>query len=300
MSFRFDAKKVLLTYSQTPHDADGLFEFINGLAAVLWARIALETHEDGGQHMHAAVEFRERFSSRQARVFDYNGSHPNIQYVRSVRATLEYLKKEAFRDYGDVPSSAANRARAQRRSAREVLEETQGASELEYLMACSDANIQWKYAERFRQLINRDLTNTIMEDYIGDVLWEHPILTAQQPDWTKSIVVIGPGGCGKSAWAKRVVNKPALFVTHQDTLRQFDPSFHKSIIFDDMCFTHVPLQAQIHLTDQDNTRQIHARYGNAVIPAHTQKVFTCNVLPFIMDEHGAIQRRIQIIDCYQF
>lgn len=110
-----------------------------------------------------------------------------------------------------------------------------------------------------------------------------------QDDGFKSLLLIGPPGCGKTTWAKKHAKKPALFVSHLDRLKDFDPDFHKSIIFDDTDFKHLPRTAQIHLVDRENPRDIHIRYRVAHIPKGIQKIFTANMKPFIEDP--AIIRR---------
>jgi hypothetical protein len=80
-----------------------------------------------------------------------------------------------------------------------------------------------------------------------------------------------------------------------DDLGNFDIANHTGIVFDDMCFKHLPRTAQIHLVDQDDDRSIHIRYTTAFIPAGTPKVFTSNT-PDIFEVHDeAIDRRIHIV-----
>lgn len=75
-----------------------------------------------------------------------------------------------------------------------------------------------------------------------------------------------------------------------DVLRSFRAGYHKSIIFDDMAFSHLPREAQIHITDTSDEAHIHCRYGYAIIPAGVQKIFTANIYPFLVDP--AIERRL--------
>lgn len=114
------------------------------------------------------------------------------------------------------------------------------------------------------------------------------------PNWDRksSLIIIGKAGVGKTELAKALI-PTALFLTHLDRLKDFNPQTHGGIIFDDMTFLHLPRESQIHLTDFDNPRDIHIRYKTANIPAGTLKIFTSNLSPagvFYADE--AIKRRL--------
>lgn len=114
----------------------------------------------------------------------------------------------------------------------------------------------------------------------------------------KSMVIVGQAGCGKTTVAKHFASKPALFVTHMDILKQFKPNFHKSIIFDDVSFAHLPRETNISIVDTEQPRAIHVRYGVAEIPERVEKWFTCNRYPFVAGATGfdpAIERRIKVL-----
>uniref|UniRef100_A0A8A4XBY0 Replication-associated protein n=1 Tax=Pavo cristatus Genomoviridae sp. TaxID=2814970 RepID=A0A8A4XBY0_9VIRU len=77
MTFRFAAKYGLLTYAQS----DGLDPWkVNDLLSNLGAEciVAKEDHADGGTHLHAFFMFSRKFQSRNPRIFDCDGHHPNI------------------------------------------------------------------------------------------------------------------------------------------------------------------------------------------------------------------------------
>lgn len=284
MSFRYDSNYLFATYAQSgglEHQA--LYDFINGICAVDWARICTEHHADGNLHNHVVCKFSRRFSTRNPRVFDFSGIHPKLEPVKSVPGAIKYCGKEQFTDFGDVPSHGS------KRDASEALGLAGDPDEAKYLHACLEARVPYQYAKRFRELAFSDTTNTIGTDYEANLDWECEQLQQQTLPENSCAVLVGPSGIGKSAWAKRVAPKPCLWVSHLDVLRMYRPSYHKSIIFDDMSFSHMPVPAQIHLTDWTDPRQIHCRYGYASIPAKTVKIFTCNEWPFT--DHQAIDRR---------
>lgn len=92
---------------------------------------------------------------------------------------------------------------------------------------------------------------------------------------SSSIIIWGKAGTGKTEFAKALM-PGALLVSHLDDLRLFEKEKYSGIIFDDMCFTHLPRTSQIHLVDSDNGRSIHCRYQTAWIPRNTKKIFTTN------------------------
>lgn len=80
-----------------------------------------------------------------------------------------------------------------------------------------------------------------------------------------------------------------------DKLRQLTKTKAKDgIIFDDMRFTHLHREAQIHLVDTQDEGQVHARYEMIEIPAGTPKIITTNLLPsqILNWEEEAIRRRV--------
>ncbi|QFR55624.1 replication-associated protein [Agrotis ipsilon-associated genomovirus] len=77
MPFRFQARYGLLTYPQCGDlDPWRIVEMLGDLGAE--CIIGRENHVDGGLHLHAFFMFERKFESRNVRVFDVDGHHPNI------------------------------------------------------------------------------------------------------------------------------------------------------------------------------------------------------------------------------
>lgn len=77
MSIRYQFRYVLLTYAQCG-DLDP-FEVSNHLTSLnAECIIGRELHEDGGTHLHVFADFGKKFRSRNARIFDVLGHHPNV------------------------------------------------------------------------------------------------------------------------------------------------------------------------------------------------------------------------------
>jgi len=113
----------------------------------------------------------------------------------------------------------------------------------------------------------------------------------------KATLLWGPSGSGKTNFALAHFKNP-LFVSHIDALKQLSPD-NDAIVFDDMRFTHWPVESVIHLLDYDFPRDINCRYCCAHIPAKMIKVFTHNTEnPFYKtgeiepEQQAAIERRL--------
>lgn len=278
-----DAVTFFLTYPQSDFDHDTVHNALQLVKPVVWARVARERHEDGNWHIHAIVRFGARVrGSTNARIFDIEGRHPNIQVPRRIKDVLEYCAKDGdYRDYGPIPGAA---------SVYDQLKQAAESGRRSPLDKCAlDNRISKQWADHIWELQAPSKYN-ILEPSGGIECMQ---LQGLQFDGTV-IGIVGPTGCGKTSWATRVAPKPALWVRHMDDLRRFRDGHHASIIFDDMDFGHLPRVAQIHILDWYMPSSIHVRYGTVTIPAKTPKIFTGNSRMFSDDP--AINRRIRIFN----
>jgi hypothetical protein len=117
------------------------------------------------------------------------------------------------------------------------------------------------------------------------------------PKWQHVSIVCGNPGIGKTRWALSHFNEGlgALFCTHIDDVRAFNPKRFGGIVFDDLSFAHLPICTQKYLCDWVDGRTIHCRYSNAWIPAKTKKIFTCNFgqIPLDMND-SAVNTRVHL------
>lgn len=123
---------------------------------------------------------------------------------------------------------------------------------------------------------------------------QHPV-EFDHADWQHSVVVIGNAGIGKTEWALAHFERP-LLVNHVDKLKSYHPDVYDGIVFDDIGFTHWPVEAQIHITDWTQDRDIHCRFFNGVIPKHTKKIFCCNWERFPFTRDDAVMDRLCVIE----
>lgn len=288
-NFRFSATKLFLTYARptTEHQSFTNQELICFLKEKTNSKYIIsckEKHQDGSDHFHALCYFQSRCNFKDPRKFDFNGWHPKWEAPRNIQATINYIKKDGdFLEEGEYVVEVDYTQRA-----------LQFDNKSEWMSFCVNNKITFPYANYFWQNAHPAPTATITDNPTAGTL-NRALSHFTFDEWdTRSCVLVGPTGCGKTVWAKRNAPKPALMVSHLDQLKNFDPNIHKSIIFDDMVFKHYPIQSQIHLVDQYEARAIHCRYMCAIIPEKTPKIFTCNERPF--DLHPAINRRIRLFN----
>lgn len=304
-AFRFAAKRTFLTYSDVCHclTKEALYFAIDERYPIKEYCIGEEIHPStGGRHFHAVFEFQRKLNSFDVTLFDlpceHTQCHPNIQTIKKGQAhfdrCIEYATKEDPLPYTNVQVRLTWGEMAdQASSAEEYLGLVRKHYPRDYAL-----NLQrLEYAAA--KLYPTFDANTI-ENYSPDFPIIYPQeLTTYVPHRLKSIVVIGPAGCGKTTWAKEIAPKPALFVRHLDSLSQLRP-IHRSIIFDDLEFGHLPPSTQKFLTDQENLAEIHVRYKVARISPGIMRIFTANTDPFnaTYEHRSAIDRRCDFINLY--
>lgn len=104
MTFRFQARYALITYSQCGElDPWSVSDHFSALGAE--CIVGREHHVDGGTHLHVYVDFGRKFTCRRADVFDVAGFHPNIE---TSKGTPEKGFDYAVKD-GDVVAGGLER-----------------------------------------------------------------------------------------------------------------------------------------------------------------------------------------------
>lgn len=286
MSFRAQGYQFSLTYPQSNFNINECLEFLKGLRvgskSVVEAIVCSETHADGNLHRHAYVRFNGRVDIRRADKFDFQGRHPNVQRTQNIQAWKNYIRKDGtFVEY--LPETD------------NIFEWARTLSYEEYWERTRRTNVGYGYAGNAYNFVTNERASITMEEDPNPTLNIPLPRELDQFEFQTNLtnIIVGPTGCGKTVMCLRRMMKPLLFVTHVDQLRSFSPTIHRSILFDDMAFNHLPLQAQIHLCDRSLPRSIHRRYGTTLIPPGIQVTITCNERPVNWDP--PINRRINYL-----
>lgn len=293
--FRFNCSSFGLTYPKSKLSIESISTWITnefsdyGLTHWLVTR---ELHKDGTPHFHAAIKLARSFCTRDARAFDISSEHPNVLRTRNYGFWVQYCKKHGdYKEHGQL---------TERRAPANQEEIVSNASQLTKLQFLAWAGLnKVTYADKIWELANNNKSDqiTLKDGQIFGGTIDRALQSINiEAFWEKDkcLVIIGETGIGKTTWAKTVIPKPCLFVSHIDDLKLFNPSIHVSILFDDVNFCHYPITSQIHLVDWYDNRSIHIRYGVARIPANTRKIFTANTNPIDLND-PAIRRRCQVL-----
>lgn len=276
--FRINQKKFHVTY-KTHIDQEQLLDFFRGKRDLSRYSVVWEIGDEGNdyEHTHALVEFSKPFESRDARCFDFQGIHPNIQSVTSEKHwenTWEYHEKAPIKLTRDGVKKTVQLLHEQIQKAETLAD----AAEIAGVTVRSYQDLVIIRKEKKRKAAGAS--------YIE---FSRPL-----EEGFRALVIWGPTGTGKTQYALAHFKQP-LLVSHMDDLKDFDENRNDGIVFDDMSFQHLPRESMIHMLDWDVGRSIHCRHTCAYIPEHTRKIFTTNNdhgCIFPVDDSGAIGRRI--------
>jgi len=266
----------------TPSDNQGLIE-LEGVCR--YACVAKEVGKECGTlHLHVVVVFQ-----NQIRFDTVKGMFPraNIQVIRSLPHAIKYVKKDGdFHEIGKCPRLPGTKEASPLNEVAEAVKK--GATMRDIARDFPVETI--RYSRGIAELVRLTASSTEGDRWYGP--YQQPMIS----DWSRTHVVMGASGVGKSQWAKSHFEPgKVLIVSHMDDLLKFNPQVHDGIIFDDMEFKYLPRTTQIHLTDQDEDRSLHCRYQTAFIPSGTKKIMTANEMPVEIND-PAIARRVHVTD----
>lgn len=322
---RWSGKKFLLTYAQCNEDPEDVFKKLDAKNKIARAVGCIELHEDGEPHIHIAAEFEKKINTTDCRYFDYaygpgyQAYHPNFSTAKTWPACINYCrgkKKETaqlfqwhctFQEALDT-NTAERAARVKPNLFEECAK--MGDDRKLWIQWCFENN-----APQFERIVWTQLHPAPVQALVAGLSREgkgptyDPKLEflALPADFSKPVVLIGPSGCGKTTWATHKLIERfgcGLLCGHSDDLRGLDVNVHRFILFDEIRFNGGtdgkgawPLEKQVAICDTALPRSIHARYGNAVIPAGFPKLFTAaERMPFL--DNYQVRRRIEIINLY--
>lgn len=222
MPYRLQAKHLLLTYSQVDNDAflrtpTSHFEHCTRVLGPLdLYRLGRELHSDGGTHFHAYVSPSHKCSTRNARLFDYAGSHPNVLPIRKTPwKSWDYVGKEydIIHEHGERPGGNRTSEHGRDSAWADALR----APSKEDFLSCIRENAPREYVlyyvaiERFVEAHYAPLpphyeSPSFTADRRPDLLrWLNQSGIGGGDRWggrPRSLILWGPTRTGKTLWAR--------------------------------------------------------------------------------------------------
>lgn len=259
-SFRFDGKYVFLTYPQCDVEPSDLLAFLQSTGTIVDYVIGRERHESEALHLHALIRYDRRVCTRNARNWDYQGHHPNLQRMRGSPADVERIGKYCSKDGDTIVSSPdwymASDSRSKRSAndcwadicASTTKEEfLQKALELQPRDFVLQHNAIVAYSnKRFR--VREDFVSpfSISDFREIDQLAEFWMSYIQRPRRTgrpRSLILIGPSRWGKTAWARSL--GPHAYCHSYYSLEIMRTEGIDYFVIDDVPFERFPSQKAI-------------------------------------------------------
>jgi len=269
-TFRFNARSAFLTYPRSGNITPAeLGQFLLSLKPTKYVHVAREIHQDGGYHLHALVQWVEKFHTRTERAFDFQGRHPNIVSPRDLPATVRYITKDVTDENKDTEqfvqgaldidhkSNTFWEAARDANTYQEVIDNCSAASARDFILN-HDKILQYArsklipasdYAtpDGYRFNIDPRIQTWLDDEFDKEVCFHisaslsyYVILTSFQ-DRPKSLIVIGPSRIGKTVWARSLGEH--IYWGGMTSLDTFNAAA-RYLIMDDIPFEFVPNKKQ--------------------------------------------------------
>ncbi|UDN67454.1 replication-associated protein [robinz virus RP_389] len=245
-NFTFDGQHVFLTYPRSGDlSRERVRAFLLESLGVRRFLVARELHLDGEPHIHAYACWDTRRRFADARVFDVDGHHPNIQKPRSPKAVGEYCSKhdvEALRNFEiselesysrgtgwrellhECPDAATFLARVEEHYPRDLC-----LSLGKLLEFC-----EWRFGNKRREYSGRRRDEFLEPDELRE--WARMSLE-EGGERPLSLLLCGASRLGKTQWARSL--GPHMYMCGQFNLDDWDETA-KYIVLDDFNIKFFP------------------------------------------------------------
>lgn len=265
--FRFNAQTVFLTFPQSDFNLQELHDDIHSRYPIRSAVFAREKHQDGEWHVHAAIKFCRKINVRSARVFDFNGRHPNFRSCRSFPAACRYCRKEATGQ--DLLEVGVDDTGERRRTPNSVYAEAISSpsfDEARDIVREGAPRDFILYGDRIDSRL-RSLYAPTVAPYVPEFPresfvnvperaneWANQYLAGEFQGRPKSLLLVGPSRLGKTEWARSL--GAHIYCSGYYTLEAFEAGGNY-VVMDDIPWKNFPnpkgilgCQKTITLTDK--------------------------------------------------
>lgn len=241
-AFRLSGKTYLLTYSQVDDGTCTAFlqpttSHFDHVASTFGTpnvyRLGREQHQDGGTHFHVFLSFGKRIQSRNERIFDFGGSHPNIKAIpRTPEKAFDYAGKDGdiLHEHGERPgkpgalSSGRDSVWADALSSEhkeDFLTTLRDRAPRDYVLYFDAIE---RFADRHYATAPPDYHSpshtAVLPDAIHDWLQQSRIGDGGGNGRMKSLILWGPTRTGKTVWSRSLGMLGHVFTTEPRAIRR--------------------------------------------------------------------------------
>jgi Geminivirus Rep catalytic domain. len=185
MSFRVQSKEFSLTFPKCPVPKEDLLNHLKQERNCIYICVAKELHEDGEPHLHAHIVYAKRKDIKNAKYFDIQGYHCNIQATESSEAWNKYVKEDGdFIEHGE------------REISFNLYEQARTGNHDEFFESARTNKICFQYAMEAWRTANQ-VDTTINEGDIIDGTFNQLLNWYKCDEPFKTNVIVGETGTGK-------------------------------------------------------------------------------------------------------
>lgn len=264
-SFRLSARNVFLTFPRTSIKFDDYNRYLAENTQLQGYKLCSERHDDGGLHLHALLCYKDKLHTRNARYWDWNGEHPNVQSVKNKEDVIRYIEKEPVELAGNLNV---------KRTWGEILceaETFEGFMEAVKSGYPRDFVLHYNKIETFGEIYFNKKVCDYIPEYTVFVIppdLESFMLTFNQGERPRSLFLEGPSRSGKTEWARSL--GPHCYMAGAFNLNLWNNNA-EYIVLDDIQFEYIPAkkmlfgaQKEFTLTDKYKGKRL-VKWGKACI-----------------------------------
>ena len=333
-SFRLNAKKLFLTYSQIgdmPIELaiQQIISKLNSFNVVEYL-ITREEHSEGlslsdgtdkGKHFHVFIETSKKVDiinpNRLDLEYENQLFHGNYQSAKQKNYVIEYILKDIYniKDKENILFSRNLMLRiregglfksyqeamidlAEKGKIKDAMDLLKAMDPNQYMK--SHASVRKSLTSLFAQAMGCvpkfSLKNFNVPAYLEEG-FQHAL------EQKKTLLLVGEAGTGKSqlllSYVRKGLKLEPLLINDYNSLRDFNEGFHTAIIIDDIDLSKLSREVVIKLFDSSDEATFDVKYGTVRIPVNTPRFIASNKTLGLMMNFGndkAITRRVITIN----